>query len=291
MKVNVAILNAFVDDNRGGNPAGVVLNADELTNEQKLNIAKQVGLSETAFVSKSDVADFKLDFFTPQMQIAHCGHATIATFSYLSQQGLIPSPNTSKETIDGVRQIEVKGDVAYMEQLAPKYTDPVGDHDRILTSLGLSDDASQEKILAKPVIANTGNGFLVVGVNNIEQLEAIQPNQPEIDAISEKYDLIGYYVFTTETNVPGRDASTRMFAPRYGIQEESATGMAAGPLVCYLHDYLNMDKDHFVIEQGYAMTPASPSCLDARLSRKAGAIQSLIVGGVGMASRFETVEV
>ncbi|MFC3152257.1 PhzF family phenazine biosynthesis protein [Litoribrevibacter euphylliae] len=287
MKVNVAILNAFVDDHRGGNPAGVVLNADALSNEQKLNIAKQVGLSETAFVSQSSEADFKLDFFTPQKQIAHCGHATIATFSYLSQQGLIPSPNTSKETIDGVRQIEVKGNVAYMEQLAPKYSDPEGDHERILGSLGLS----QQDVMAKPVIANTGNGFLVVGVNSIAQLEAIQPNQQEIEAISEKYDLIGYYVFTTETNVEGRDASTRMFAPRYGIEEESATGMAAGPLVCYLHDYLDMDKDHFVIEQGYSMTPASPSCLDARLSTNDGEIQSLIVGGVGMASRFEEVEV
>lgn len=287
MKVNVAILNAFVDDNRGGNPAGVVLDADALTNEQKLNIAKQVGLSETAFVSKSNEADFKLDFFTPQKQIAHCGHATIATFSYLSQQGLIPSPNTSKETIDGVRQIEVKGNFAYMEQLAPKYSDPEGDHDRILNSLGITDD----DLLAKPVIANTGNGFLVVGVRSIAQLEAIQPNQKEIEAISEKYDLIGYYVFTTDTNIAGRDASTRMFAPSYGIEEESATGMAAGPLVCFLHDYLKMDKDHFVIEQGYSMTPASASCLDARLSRTGGKIQSLIVGGVGMASRFEEVEV
>ncbi|WP_245823732.1 PhzF family phenazine biosynthesis protein [Photobacterium proteolyticum] len=43
------------------------------------------GLSETAFVSQSDVADFKLAFFTPNRRIAHCGHATIATFSCLTQ--------------------------------------------------------------------------------------------------------------------------------------------------------------------------------------------------------------
>ena len=64
-KVEVQILNAFVDNEKGGNPAGVVLNADNLSNEQKLKIAANIGLSETAFVSKSNMADFKLDFFTP----------------------------------------------------------------------------------------------------------------------------------------------------------------------------------------------------------------------------------
>lgn len=57
-KVEVQILNAFVDNEIGGNPAGVVLNADHLTNEQKLQVAAKVGLSETAFVSKSQVADY-----------------------------------------------------------------------------------------------------------------------------------------------------------------------------------------------------------------------------------------
>src|SRR5687767_10829717 len=94
-KIEVQILNAFVDNNTGGNPAGVVLNADNLTNDQKLKIAANIGLSETAFVSKSDIASFKLDFFTPTRQIAHCGHATIATFSYLSQSGLIKSSLSS----------------------------------------------------------------------------------------------------------------------------------------------------------------------------------------------------
>jgi len=57
--VTVKILNAFVENNKGGNPAGVVLNADNLSKENKLEIAKKVGLSETAFVSRSQTADYK----------------------------------------------------------------------------------------------------------------------------------------------------------------------------------------------------------------------------------------
>ena len=117
--VTVQILNAFAENGTGGNPAGVVLNADDLSDKNKLEIAKKVGLSETAFVSKSNTEDFKLDFFTPNKQIAHCGHATVATFSYLRQIGTLQNNSSSKETINGKRKIEIIGDLAFMEQLAP----------------------------------------------------------------------------------------------------------------------------------------------------------------------------
>ena len=80
----VNVVNAFIDNGVGGNPAGVVLDADGLDRDTKQQIAAQAGLSETAFVSASDTAVFKLEFFTPTRQIAHCGHATVATFSYLA---------------------------------------------------------------------------------------------------------------------------------------------------------------------------------------------------------------
>jgi PhzF family phenazine biosynthesis protein len=70
MKVSVEIVNAFIDGDIGGNPAGVVLDANALTPQQKLQVAQKVGLSETAFVSRSDVATIKLEFFTPVQQIA-----------------------------------------------------------------------------------------------------------------------------------------------------------------------------------------------------------------------------
>ena len=95
--IDVQILNAFVEDDKGGNPAGLVLNADNLTYKNKQEIAQKVGLSETAFVSTSKTEDFKLEFFTPNRQIAHCGHATIATFSYLKQQNILNSNNSSKK--------------------------------------------------------------------------------------------------------------------------------------------------------------------------------------------------
>jgi PhzF family phenazine biosynthesis protein len=192
-KVEVQILNAFVDNNKGGNPAGVVLNADNLTNEQKLKIAAKIGLSETAFVSKSENADFKLDFFTPTRQIAHCGHATIATFSYLSQSGLIKHTVSSKETIDGRREILLQGDLAFMEQNAPLYKNVDKQTAQILKSLGLT----QNDILKEAPISlvNTGNSFVIIPVNNAEILKNIKPDYALISQISDELDLIGFYVF------------------------------------------------------------------------------------------------
>lgn len=91
--------------------------------------------------------------------------------------------------------------------------------------------------------------------------------------------MIGYYLFSPETKAAGRDAGTRMFAPRFSIAEESATGMAAGPLVCFLHDRLKARKKHLVIEQGNLMSPASPSAISVRLSVSSDRIQRLMAGG------------
>lgn len=287
LSVKVRILNAFVDGNRGGNPAGVVLDADGLTNEEKLRIAAKVGLSETAFVSASTTADFKLDFFTPIRQIPHCGHATIATFSYLARLGKINGIHSSKETIDGNREILLDGDLAFMEQKPPLYTDAGPDINPILASLGLSE---HDILPHGPVtVVNTGNAFAIIPVRDQSALEKIVPDFDAITRISDRYDLIGYYVFCTQTDDPERDANSRMFGPRYGIPEEAGTGMAAGPLACYLFDILGVKKEQFLIQQGWFMQPPSPSLIQVNLHLDKDKITKVMAGGKG--KEMQTLEI
>jgi PhzF family phenazine biosynthesis protein len=288
-KIEVQIINAFVDNEKGGNSAGVVLNADNLTNEQKLRVAAKVGLSETAFVSKSKMADFKLDFFTPTRQIAHCGHATIATFSYLSQLGLIKNKLSSKETIEGTREILIQEDFAFMEQKPPSYIDVKDHKEKILNSLGLT----EEDILTNsPIsIVNTGNSFAIIPVANDGILKNVIPDFDLITQISEDLDLIGYYVFSAQTNNTKRDANTRMFAPRYGIDEEAGTGMAAGPLACYLYDILGLKKSRILIQQGWFMNPPSQSLIIVDLSFDNGNITKIMAGGKGIPMTSMTIEI
>jgi PhzF family phenazine biosynthesis protein len=278
--VTVHILHAFEQDGDGGNPAAVVLDADALSANQKLAIAAQVRLSETAFVSSSTQADFKLEFFTPTRQIAHCGHATIATFSHLRQTGRLREGLTSKETIDGCRSVLVEGGSAFMEQLAPQYVRPTevsqaATADRIASSIGLP--LSAMLMEHPPVVCSTGNRFLLLAVRDVDWLGRLQPQLAEIEAISNELDLVGYYAW-----VPGSGtfhATTRMFAPRYGIPEEAATGMAAGPLAGYLWERCGVHARTLLVEQGRYMSPSSPSRIEVRLESEGAGIRRLFVGG------------
>lgn len=279
-KITVQILNAFTENNKGGNPAGVVLHADDLSDANKLNIAKQVGLSETAFVSESKTECFKLDFFTPNKQIAHCGHATVATFSYLKQIGVLQKNTSSKETIDGKREIKMIGELAFMEQLAPKYTDVSDKEDLILSSLGLHKNDLTPN--APILLVNTGNSFVIVPVKNNQILKNIAPNFDLISTISRALNLIGFYVFTTDTENKKHDATTRMFGPLYGILEEAGTGMAAGPLVSYLFDILKIKKNSFHIQQGKYMKVPSASLIIVNLTIENDNITKIMAGGKGI---------
>ena len=94
MAQDITIVSAFTHNGGEGNPAAVVLDADALSEASMQAIAAQAGYSETAFVSRSQVATYRLDFFTPRRRIAHCGHATVAAFGLLEATGVL-GPGTS----------------------------------------------------------------------------------------------------------------------------------------------------------------------------------------------------
>jgi PhzF family phenazine biosynthesis protein len=292
MLVEVQIVNAFIDGAAGGNPAGVVVDANALTEAQKLDVARHVGLSETAFVSASDSATIKLDFFTPTRQIAHCGHATIATFSLLRQLGIVGDGRLSKETIDGNREIFVDGDMSFMEQRGPKYTEVAAASElwaRVVASLGPTQ--AQFPSGGAPFVVNTGNSFLIVPLPDERSVAELRPDPGLVKSISDELDLIGYYVFSTTTKMAGRHAGARMFAPRFGIAEEAGTGMAAGPLACFLHDHLGVRDREIFIEQGWLMQPPSPSVIKVTLELADGRISRLMAGGTARAVSSAQVEV
>jgi PhzF family phenazine biosynthesis protein len=212
---------------------------------------------------------------------------TIAAFSHLDALGRIPKPDTSKETIDGPRRILTKEGAAYMEQLAPRYSgaqewiEKGVKLDDVLSSLEVDKTDLDQRFA--PVLVNTGNSFIVVGLSDAASLAKIRPDLAKIKQISEQLDLIGYYVLTKDPSITSRDATTRMFAPRYAIDEEAATWMAAGPLACVLHDFGGTSQRSFEIEQGVFMNPASQSLIKVELDIENGAITGLMAGGYGKA--------
>ncbi|NNF05977.1 MAG: PhzF family phenazine biosynthesis protein [Candidatus Eisenbacteria bacterium] len=273
--VQVYIVHGFTMDDEGGNPAGVVLNADALSRRERQAIAAEMALSETAFFSHSDRADFKVEFYTPNRQIPHCGHATIASFFLLQQQGHIKCPLSSKETIEDVRKITFAKDGVFMEQKKPSFNTFAEDSEEtavIAEALGTKSDAFANA----PSVVSTGNPWLIVQLQSLEALKGLSPDFPKLETLSGQLGTIGFYPYVL---MEDGSLKSRMFAPLFGIEEESATGTAAGPCACYHQHFVDPQKHRYDIYQGELMTPPSPSHLIARLNVGAGEIQNLMVGG------------
>ena len=181
--------------------------------------------------------------------------------------------------------------MAFMEQRAPtfRYLDRAGEVcGRVLRSLGLRD----AQLLAglAPCVVDTGNSFLLLAVDSEATLSALQPDLSAVDEANEALGLIGYYPFTLATRKPGRQAGARMFAPRYGIAEEAGTGMAAGPLACWLHEVLGVRRSSYLLEQGWFMRPPSPCAITVNLSVGESGIVGLMAGGSAKSMRTVRVD-
>lgn len=287
MNAKVFTLNAFAKTANGGNPAGVVLNSDNLSDEQKLLIAKKVGFSETAFVQKTDKANFKVKFFTPNAEVDLCGHATIATFYLLASQQVIPPGKYTQETKAGLLGIEILPDgTVFMEQNLPQYFDIVN-NSAILESLNLKADCLINNLPLQ--IVSTGLKDVLIPINSLKELEQIKPNFALIKNICQNLGVVGYHLFTLETKF-GATAHCRNFAPLYEINEEAATGTSNGALSCYLfkHGAIKEEQvNNLVFEQGYTMN--RPSEIRTKLEIDNNIITRVSVGGT--AANIQKIEV
>lgn len=277
MKINVYKMNTFARTKTGGNEAGIVLNADNLSVEYMQKIAGEVGFSETAFVMKSDCADFRVRFFTPSEEVDLCGHATIGAFYTLAVKGLIQPGTYSQQTKAGILNVRVNEDLSIMmDQPAPVFYEVI-DKEQIADSLNINKTEIVDNLPVQ--VVSTGLKDILVPVKNLAVLSSINSDFDKIKKISEQYNVIGYHVFTLES-LNGSTAHCRNFAPLYAIPEESATGTSSGALACYLFKYGEIDDikaGNIVFEQGYSM--GKPSEILASVMFKGNQILGAKVGG------------
>lgn len=278
MDIKVYTLNAFAKTENGGNPAGVVLSADTLLPDDMQKISAKVGFSETAFVKKSEIADFKVDFFTPNNQVDLCGHATIATFYLLANKDLIETGTYTQETKAGVLNIEcMDNKTIYMNQCNPEFYEII-DKNEIASTLNINTADIMENLPVQ--IVSTGLKDIFIPIKSLNALHDIKPDFQKISLVSKKYGVVGYHLFTLETK-HNSTAHCRNFAPLYDIDEEAATGTSTGALSCYLYKYGRISEkaaENLVFEQGYSMN--RPSEIRSSLSIHNNKIVEVKVGGI-----------
>ncbi|WP_135826519.1 PhzF family phenazine biosynthesis protein [Halorussus ruber] len=250
-------VDAFADEPFAGNAAGVVPEADGLTDDQMQAIANELAVSETAFFRESDEADRRVRYFTPTTEVDLCGHATIASHAHLLEEGVISPGTHSLETNVGVLEIEVEEDGAiWMTQDSPEIREVELDYERVADALGIDHAALEDVGADLPLaVSSTGLPFLVVPVNFLEHVSAMDPDFGAIEAISEEVDATGIYAFSFDALGVDSTLHGRMFAPAAGVPEDPVTGTASGATGAYLREFEAFDDEgvpeEMVFEQGH----------------------------------------
>jgi PhzF family phenazine biosynthesis protein len=249
------LVDAFTDEPLTGNAAGVVPDADGLDDEQMGAIAAELGASETAFLTDSADADRRIRYFTPTDEVDLCGHATIASHAYLFERGEIDAGEHTLETNVGVLDITAEENgLVWMTQDRPEIRRVDAEYDEVADALGL-DAAALEDVGADLPLARstTGLPFLMIPVNFMDHLRALEPDMRAIEELSRAHDTAGVYAFTFDTLDGDATLHARMFAPTAGVPEDPVTGTASGACGAYLREYDAFDKipEEMIFEQGH----------------------------------------
>jgi PhzF family phenazine biosynthesis protein len=253
---------AFTVEGRGGNPAGVVLGADDLDDGQRLQIAARVGYSETAFVDDERNGRFRMRYFSPLAEVAFCGHATVAAAVALAERW---GPGQLVfDTVAGSIPVDTVGDAhgvtATLTSVAtrtrPATPDELGD--ALLALRWTLDDLDP----AYPVhVAYAGNDHLVIAVRTRRTLADLDY---DYDLLSRVMAARGWTtVHAIHATSPAVFAARDPFPPG-GVIEDPATGAAAAAFGGYLRALGLVDLPAtVVIHQGEDM--GRPSRLEVRI--------------------------
>jgi PhzF family phenazine biosynthesis protein len=249
-------------DPESGNPAGVVLDAEELGDAEMLAIAADLGFSETAFLTAIEPAAARVRYFTPRAEIAFCGHATIASGVVLARHRAAAA-TVQLTTNAGLVPVEVTADratlVAVDTEVEPLADALVAD---LLRALRL--DASGLDPALPPALVHGGNLHPLLAVR-AGVLPRLDHDGNAVLALQDAHGWDGT-VPVVERLSPTRFASRNPF-PRGGIREDPATGSAAAGLGAYLRAGGHVDAPAVItVEQGAEV--GRPSLLVVEIPRE-----------------------
>ncbi|MEO0096312.1 MAG: PhzF family phenazine biosynthesis protein [candidate division WOR-3 bacterium] len=258
-------LSVFTSNPYTGNPAWVVMGADDVSEENLKLLASDLNpVSDTAFVltESTHEADIYLRFFTGSGEINFSGHGSIAAYFALSGEDVLklndPETIIRQRTKSGIQQVELrvkdnKVTRATMTLAKPNYLDIEVNPVQLSRILGIS----QNDLLAANLpfdIISTGYYDLIVPIKSLEIMKNLKPDFTFMNNFCIRLGIHGIIVFCMETFEPGDTVFMRHFAPVVGINEDPISGAAAGSVGCYLIRKNLIEPSNFsriIVEQGY----------------------------------------
>lgn len=203
-------IDAFTSEPFRGNPAAVCLLGHERDAQWMQDVAAEMNLSETAFLLQRDEG-FSLRWFTPAIEVALCGHATLASAHALWEENVLaPTEIARFHTKSGLLTAERKGDSIELDfpaTRAERSAVPPG----LLEALGV----------ASPVYVGRNQFDYLVEVESEEVVRGLDPDHAQL----RKIEVRGVIV-TSRATATNSDFVSRFFAPGSGVDEDPVTGSA-----------------------------------------------------------------
>ena len=275
MRVGFTLVDVFTDVPFAGNQLCVVAAPpDDLDSATMQVLEREIGLSETTYVTAVREGGYDVRIFTPVSELPFAGHPTLGTAFALARLGVVPASVVQTSTVGDVPvEVDLGAGTATMRQLPAVFGEPLDDRVAVAAAAGVEpDDLDPGPIV--PV--GTGIVHLMVPVGGEDALRGASREDRGCVEVCARAGVESLYLFA----VRGRgDVVARMFDRSAEIGEDPATGSAAGPLGAYLaeHDAAGM-PGHMTIAQGAAV--GRPSSMEVDVARDDAGWVAFVGGGV-----------
>lgn len=210
MNQRIHVVDAFTDRAFAGNPAAVCVLSGPRDDGWRQNVAREMNLSETAFLERRDDGSYTLRWFTPAVEVELCGHATLASAHILWETGAAaPGDPVRFHTRSGTLSAMREGDWIEMDFPAEPARTAVAPPE-LVEALGV-----------KPLYSGRNRFDRLVEVADEQIVRELVPDM----TLLKKVDMRGVIV-TSRSRSAGFDFVSRFFAPAVGVDEDPVTGSA-----------------------------------------------------------------
>jgi len=215
-KMRIFTVDAFTNKPFTGNPAGVCILDNEISEDLYQLIAREINYSETAFLLAKNNS-YEIRWFTPTFEVNLCGHATLAAAQVLYELQYCDSTNTINfESKSGRLTAKRNGDKIEL------------DFPQIFVDNAESNDIIERAFDIQPIYVGKNDNRYLIEIEDYEKLVSIKPDFQLLKSAD-----LGRFIITVKSKFPEYDFISRYFAPGVGVLEDPVTGTAH----CYLAPY------------------------------------------------------
>ncbi|MBW3695053.1 PhzF family phenazine biosynthesis protein [Vibrio sp. T187] len=229
MELEIYQVDSFTSQTFKGNPAGVCIVEEPLSESVMLSIAEEMALSETAFLC---LRDMNLRWFTPTVEVKLCGHATLATAHIMKEKGMVSIGEAIHfNTLSGRLTVQVNAEDFDMDFPTPELEFKPECDEAKLAALGIS----QNQIVSYGEFETKD----FIEIDSEQSLIDLQPNFGALKNMTGRGVLV-----TVQSRLQELDFVSRYFAPWVGINEDPVTGSAHCALAVFWKEKLGKSKLH-----------------------------------------------